>query len=243
MIEEMKKKLRALKLPGMLRVYETFLTAASDKILTNDDFFAQLVDAEYEERYTRRVTRYIKRAHLRCSAAMERIDFPSGRNLNKTQIKRLSECQWIEKTENIIINGATGAGKSYLASAFGHAACTREKKVLYFTMAKLFCFLREAKADNTYARTVKNIASHHVLIVDDFGLEPFTPETRRSFLEILDDRYGLGSTIIATQLPVEVWLEVIGEPTIAEAIVDRLVHNAHRIQIDGPSYRAKGGIR
>jgi len=241
MTEQTKKRLRILKLPGMLRAYEALLSSTPLQ-WTHDEFLAHLVDAEHEERYSRRVSRYLTRAHLRCNAVMERIDFNDDRNLNRSQISRLAEGTWIDKAQNIIVTGATGAGKSYLACALGHTACVLEKKVIYFTMAKLFCFLREAKADNSYARVVKNIASYHVLIIDDFGLEPFTPENRRAFLEILDDRYGLRSTIISTQLPVDVWLKVIGEPTVAEAIVDRLVHNAHRIQIDGSSYRSKGGI-
>jgi DNA replication protein DnaC len=204
---------------------------------TADEMVAHLVDAEWEERHTRRLVRLLKGARFRYQASMEQLDFSLPRNLDKNVILRFSDCRWIDKAQNIILTGPTGAGKSFIACALGHQACMQGYKVIYYNCSKLYAKLRLAQADGTYLKEVERIDRQKVLILDDFGLEALDGRTRLSLLELLEDRYGRASTVIASQIPVKQWHEIIGDATIADAVCDRVLHNAHRIELEGDSMR------
>lgn len=224
-------KMNELKLYGMRSAYQTALEMKQH--YTNDELLNYLVEAEIYERQNRLQNGRIKLAKFRYQAFISEIDFNADRKLDKTLITRLADCSFIQKAENIIITGKTGAGKSYLASAFGHQACVKGMTVLYANTSRLFSQLKISKADNSYPREIIKISKQQLLILDDFGMHPFDGESRLMLLDILEDRQGRNSTIVASQLPVSCWQEIIGEPTIADAILDRLVHNSHRIEIDG----------
>ena len=179
----------------------------------------------------------MKQARFRYQASVEEIDFQATRNLNKNKLLRLADCSFIERAENILITGPTGVGKSFIASALGHLACEKEYRTAYFNLQKLFSTLRMAKADLSYQKIISRLEKIDLLILDDFGLQTFDHENRLALLEIIDDRNGRKSTIIIAQLPVKSWYEVINDKTIADAILDRIVHQAHRIELKGESMR------
>jgi len=224
-------KMDELKLYGMSSAYQTSLEI--NQHYTADELLNYLVESEWLERQNRLQSGRIKQAKFRYQAMISEIDFSVNRNLDKTIIMRLADCSFMQRAENIIITGKTGSGKSYLASALGHQACVKGMKVLYANTNRLVSELRMSKADNSYPREIAKIARQQLLILDDFGMQPFDGESRLMLLDIMEDRHEKNSTIITTQLPVSCWQEIIGEPTIADAILDRLVHNAHRIEIEG----------
>ena len=233
------EKMSEMKLTGMKDAWLLMLDSRQSGSLTNDEMLAMLIESEYNYRQNRRHERLLKAARFRYNAAVEEIDFRSERNLDKTEMLRLAGCDFIRKKESIIITGATGAGKSYLASALGHQACAAGFKVLYYNIEKLFTKLKMLKADATDIKEKAKIEKHDLLILDDFGLQRLDTENRLNLLEIIEDRHGRKSTIITSQLPVSQWHEVIAEPTIADAILDRIVHTAHRIELKGSSMRKK----
>ena len=198
-----------------------------------------ITDAEWDERLNRRIERSISNAKFHYRADIENIIFDESRNLDRTLVLRLAECEFVEKNENILITGLTGVGKSYIATALGHLACQLGYKVNYFIAQKLFAMLRMSKADESYIRQTKRLEKQDLLIIDDFGMQPLDEMTRMMLLEIIEDRHQKSSTIIASQLPVEKWYDVIGESTIADAILDRLVHTSHRVELSGESMRKK----
>jgi len=232
-------KMQEMRLYGMLRSFNASLESGTMSKFTSDEFLAHLVDAEWDERHNRRLSRLIKAAKFRYQASFEEIDFEARRNLDKNLILRFSDCTWIEKRKDIIITGPTGVGKSFLASALGYQGCLHGFKVLYFNCGKLFPQLKFAKADGSYIKEINRIGKQNVLILDDFGLYPFDAQSRLSLLEIMEDRHGRGSTVISSQFPTASWHEVIGEPTIADAVCDRVVHSAFRIELKGESVRKK----
>ncbi len=231
------EKLKTMKLKGMARSFENCLKDSSFRNLTPDEMVAHLVDAEWDERYNRKLTALIKSARFRYQASFENLDFHSGRNLDKNQVNRFSDCDWIRKKENIIITGATGVGKSYIASALGNLACKNGYKVMYFNCMKLFSRLKFAKAEGNYVKEINLIQKQDVLILDDFGLEILDGPSRLTLLEIIEDRQGRASTIVTSQLAVKNWHDVIGDPTIADAVCDRVNHSAVRFELQGPSLR------
>ena len=233
------EKMSEMKLTGMKDAWLLMLDSRQSGSLTNDEMLAMLIESEYNYRQNRRHERLLKAARFRYNAAVEEIDFRSERNLDKTEMLRLAGCDFIRKKESIIITGATGAGKSYLASALGHQACAAGFKVLYYNIEKLFTKLKMLKADATDIKEKERIEKHDLLILDDFGLQRLDTENRLNLLEIIEDRHGRKSTIITSQLTVSQWHEVIAEPTIADAILDRIVHTAHRIELKGSSMRKK----
>jgi DNA replication protein DnaC len=233
------QKLEEMRLSGFTRAYREMMETGMNKEFTIDEIISHLVQAEWDERYNRRLQRLITRARFRYQANMEQINYSAKRELDKTMMLRLSSCDWIKKKQNIIIIGATGLGKSYLSSALGHRACQGGHKVFYRNCGKLFDELKIAKADGSYIKEISKIEKLDLLIMDDFGLKPLDNNQRLILLELLEDRHGKRSTIITSQVPVNKWYDIIGEPTIADAILDRLVHSSHRINLKGDSMRKK----
>ncbi|MDX1314969.1 MAG: IS21-like element helper ATPase IstB [Eudoraea sp.] len=227
------QKLEEMRLSGFSRAYREMTESNKGRDFTTDEIIAHLVQAEWDDRYNRRLHRLMTQARFRYKASMEEIDYVFKRNLDKNVILRLSTCDWITRRQNVIITGSTGLGKSFLASALGQQACQHGYKVYYRNCTKLFDELKIAKADGSYIKEINKIEKLHLLILDDFGLKPLDNNQRLMLLELLEDRHGKKSTIITSQLPVGKWYEIIGEPTIADAILDRLVHSSHRIELDG----------
>lgn len=231
------EKLQTLRLPGMLKALEEQQRMPDIGSLDFEERLGLLIDREMTERENRRLATRLKKAKLRHSCCIEDINFKASRGLNKTLILSLAACAWIARGLNLLICGPTGIGKSYLACALGHKACLEGYSVLYLRLPRLFEELRLAKADGRYGKLMLGYAKTDLLILDDWGLTPMTDPQRRDLLEILEDRYGKRSTIVTSQLPVTAWHEAIGDPTLADAILDRLVHNAHKIELKGDSLR------
>jgi DNA replication protein DnaC len=233
------EKMQSMKLFGMARAFrETYRNNSS---LTPDEMLAFLVDAEWDERFNRKLSRLIKEARFRQHTRIEEIDTRQSRNIDKNMVMRFTDPGWVRKAENIIITGATGSGKSFISSAFGYHACVNGFKTLYRNCLKLFSNLKMSKADGTFSREMRKIKYADLLILDDFCLSPMDAESRLALLEILDDRIGIKSTIIASQFPVKKWFEIIGDPTIADAIIDRIIHSSHKIELKGDSMRKNSG--
>ena len=224
------EKMKGMKLRGMAQAFENILRNPSAKF-TADEMAAYLVDAEHDDRYNRKMETLIKNGRFRYQAGLEGLDFSGSRNLDKNQMMRLTNCEWIKKKENVIISGATGSGKSYIASALGNQSCRLGYRTLYFSCMKLFTRLKHAKAEGSYSREISQIQKQELLILDDFGMEILDQFSRMALFEIIEDRQGENSTIITSQLPVKKWFEVIGDPTIADAICDRIVHSAVIIEL------------
>ena len=232
-------RMQKMKLYGMLRAFNQSLEAGMMNKVTADELLGHLIDAEWDDRHNRRLQRLIKAAKFRYQASLDEIDFNLDRGLDKNMLLRLSSSRWIEKRRDIIITGPTGVGKSFLASGLGFQGCMYGFRVLYFNCSKLFSQLRLSKADGTYNKELDRIQKQEMLVLDDFALHPFDTQSRLSLLEIMEDRHGRGSTVISSQFPVKSWHEIIGEPTIADAICDRIIHSAYRIELKGESVRKK----
>ena len=232
-------KMSHLKLHGMLRSYQSMLDSRQHHDLTHDELINILIQSEWEDRENKKIDRHTRLARFRYSASIEELNLTASRGLDKTQILRLADGSFIDKKENILITGATGVGKSYLASAFGHQACQLGYRTLYFNTQKLFSKLKMMKADGSYAREMAKIEKYDLLILDDFGLQQLDTTARMILLEIIEDRHGRKSTIVASQLPVAKWYEIIGDSTVADALLDRMVHTAHRLELKGESLRKK----
>jgi DNA replication protein DnaC len=237
MTQETLEKIKKLKLLGMARAYQTSLENNKLQQLSADELITLLVEAEWDDRLNRNIERRLRNAKFRYQSSIETIDFGADRNLDRNQMMRFAECTYIRKQENILITGSTGIGKSHIATALGHQACTLGFKVYYANMAKLFSKLKMGKADGSYIREISRIERQDLLILDDFGLLPIDNQNRSALMEIIEDRHKKASMIITSQLPVNRWHEVIGEKTIADAILDRIVHDAHRIELKGESLR------
>jgi DNA replication protein DnaC len=237
-MNETLEKLKQMKLTGMARAFQLTMESGKNEKFTPDEMIAHLVESEWDERYNRRLQRSTLRAKFRYKASLEQVNYDDGR-LDKNQVIRLAECGFINKKENIIITGSTGIGKSFLASSIGHKACSMGFRVLYQHHSKIFSKLKIAKADGTYLKELAKIERQHLLLIDDFGITPLDAQSRATLMEIMEDRHGKSSTIITSQLPVTKWHEVIGEETIADAILDRLIHDSHRIEMKGESMRRK----
>jgi DNA replication protein DnaC len=230
--------MKQMRLAGMARAFEQTLQSGKNEKYTPDEMVEHLVESEWDERYNRKLDRTVKLARFRYKSSIEEIAFDDG-SLDRNQVERLATCDFIKRKENIIITGSTGVGKSYLASALGHQACSLGYKVLYQHSSKLFARLKIAKADGSILKELLKIEKQHILLIDDFGIQPLDNQSRSILMEIIEDRHGKGSTIITSQVPVGLWHEIIGEPTIADAILDRIVHDAHRIEMTGESMRKK----
>jgi len=230
-------KLSQMRFYGMQHAYKALLESGKQDALTNDEMIALLVQAEWEDRENRKIERYLKSAKFRYLANVEELDLTAQRGLDRTLMLRLADCTFVQRKENVLITGPTGAGKSYIASALGHQACMSGYRALYFNAQKMFPQLNMSKADGTYLKQLARIEKHELLIIDDFGLQPLDANSRMMLLEVLEDRHGVKSTIMASQLPVASWYDVIGDSTIADAILDRLLNSSHRIELKGESMR------
>ena len=236
-------RLVTLGLTGMAKAFEEQQQQPDIAALGFEERFALLVDREATERENKRLVNRLRFAKLRQNAVVEDIDTKAPRGLDKTLLQRLIAGEWIERHQNLLIIGPTGVGKSWIACALGHKACRSNRSVIYRRLPRLFDALAPARGDGQHARLLKMLARVDLLILDDWGLAPMLPEQRRDLLEIMEDRHGRGSTIVTSQLPVEHWHEIIGDPTIADAILDRLVHNAHRLTLKGESLRKAAAKR
>lgn len=227
-----------MKLTGMLSSWnEQRATPKSDE-MSFDERFGLIVDAEELCRETRRLGRTLKQAKLKITAAcVEGIEDAAKRGLDRAVIRQLAACRWAAEAQNIAITGATGTGKTYLACAFAHQACRKGYRALYRRMPALFQELRLARADGSHPREMARLARVSVLVIDDFGIVPLSDFDRQDLLELLDDRYDAGSLIISGQLPPEQWHEYIADPTLADAICDRILHRTHTLKLSGPSRR------
>ena len=231
-----KNRLNELKFYGMQDAFQAYLQTGQNQ-LSGVELLDHLLQQEWEFRQNRNISTRIRQARFRYQASVEQIDCTTHRNLSKDLLLRLADCSFIKKKENVLITGSTGVGKSFIASALGHQACIMGYKVLYFNTLKLFSQLKMARADDTYLKELNRMEKHHLLILDDFGLQVLDNNTCLSLLEIIEDRHGKTSTIVTSQVPVENWYDLLGEQTIADAVLDRLVHASHRIELQGESMR------
>jgi DNA replication protein DnaC len=233
------EQLRQLGLAGMARAFEELAVNARGAELDHAEWLGLLLDRELADRQDRRLRARLRYARLRHNAAVEDVAYRTARGLDRALFHKLAQGNWIKEQQNLIIVGPSGVGKSWLACALGHRACRDNLSVLYQRIPRLFSDLALARGDGRYARLMRALGGVKLLILDDWGLEPLTAEQRHDLLEIVEDRYGRGATLITSQIPVDRWHDLIGDPTLADAILDRVVHNAHRIQLRGESLRRK----
>lgn len=232
-------QLKELKLPGMARSYESVLQLSTHQQPEAHALIAQMCDAEKQSRVHYKTQFFLKLSKLRYAATIEEISFTKDRNLIKEQVLQLSDCSYLDRAENILISGATGSGKSFLACALGHQACVMGYKTLYLNLNRFTEKLMTAKLDGTFVKLLNQLEKTSLLILDDFGLAPMEQNTRLALLQILEDRYAKRSIMIASQIPINKWHEAINEPTLADAIMDRLMANANRFELKGESLRKK----
>ncbi len=232
-------RMNLMKLYGMHGAFKTAIETGKTDDYTLDQFVSMITDAEWDDRNNRRIQRLIKNARFHYKASVENIIYDKSRNIDQLKILRLAECEYLDKYENVLLTGSTGVGKSYIATALGYQACIQGYRAMYFNTTKLFSMLKIAKADGSYLRTLAKMERQNLIILDDFGLQPLDSQNRIALLEILEDRHNKGSIIVTSQIPVKGWYEIIGEKTIADAILDRLVHQSHRIELEGESMRRK----
>jgi DNA replication protein DnaC len=232
-------QLKQLKLHGMADAYQAVLSLPVQDQPSIHQFIARLTEAENQHRVHIKTQAYLKQSKLRYNAVLEQVYCNTARNLTQEHLLSVADCGFIERSENILITGATGCGKSYLACAIGRQACSFGYKTLYLGMTRFLERIAQSKLDGTYIKMLNQFEKTHLLILDDFGLHPMEKITRLALLQILEDRYGKKSTLIASQLPFDKWYLYIGESTIADAIMDRLSGNAHRFDLKGESLRRK----
>ena len=232
------EKLSSMKLTAMGQEYRRQLENAATGALSFEERFAMLTDAEWTVRHNNRLKRLLNQANLRIKdACLEDLDYASIRNLDRGYVARLADLAWVSEHRNLIITGATGTGKSYLGCAFGNAACRKSLKVRYYRVNRLLTDLAIGQGDGTYNKLMKDLKKTDLLILDDWGMTVFNPAGGRDLLEVVEDRFGYRSTIISGQFPVKQWHSLFEDSTVADAVLDRLVHNSYRFELKGPSKR------
>jgi DNA replication protein DnaC len=236
------EKLQALRFHGMFIALEEQMQMTDIGSLTFEDRLGLLIDREMTERDNRRLAARLKKAKLRQNASLEDVDLRYSRGLDKSLLMQLGQCRWLKEHQNVLIIGPTGVGKTYLACALAHKACREGYGALYFRLSRLLYDLGIAKGDGRYDKLLNAMARADLLVFDDWGLDTFSKEQQHDLLEILEDRHGRRSTLITSQLPVQHWHDILGDPTLADAILDRLVHNAHKIDLKGDSMRKKKSL-
>jgi DNA replication protein DnaC len=234
-------QLHALGLHGMAKAFDELAANGQADGLDRLEWLTLLLDREASLRQDKRFTSRLRAARLRQQAAVEDVDYRSQRGLDRALFQKLAEGDWIKGHDNLVLVGPTGVGKSWLAAALGHKACRDNQSVLYQRVPRLFEDLALGRGDGRHPRLLKSLGRADLLILDDWGLEPLDAGARHDLLEILEERYGRRSTMITSQLPVDRWHDIIGDPTYADAILDRLIHNAHRIELSGESLRRGRG--
>ena len=238
LIEPTMEKLRTLKLNALATAWEKQQGDPSMAELSFDERLALLVDVEVLHRDNARLTKVLRDAKLRFSnACVEDVDYPPARHLDRAVMRQLATCRWVKDHRSILVIGATGTGKTYIACALAQQACRQGYKAVYKRVTRLFEELTLARADGSYGRLLDRFAKVDVLVLDDWGLATIPPASRHDLLEVIDDRTGTRSTIVTSQLPVKLWHDHIGDPTVADAILDRLLNSAHRLELKGPSRR------
>ncbi len=230
-------KLKQLKLTGMLRALQEQEGIPDIRSMPFEERFGLIVDREITEKDNRRMQTRLRAAKLKQNSALEDVDFKTSRGLDRSLIMKLAGCEWVNEHLNVLITGATGLGKTYLACALAHKACREGYSSYYVKLTRLFQELDIGRADGRYAKVMRQLAKADVMIMDEWGLAVLTDQHRRDLLEILDDRYNMRSTIIISQLPQANWHEAVGDPTLADAILDRVVHNAYKINLSGKTMR------
>ena len=233
------EKLHTLRLSGMARAFEQQLTMPDIETLSTEERLGLMLDCELTERHQRRLKTRLRRAKLRHDAAIEDIDYRYPRGLDKSLMTTLATSMWVHQHHNVLICGPTGIGKSWLACALAHKACRDGLSALYVRVPRFFRELSIAKGDGRYPKLINTLAKTDLVVFDDFGSSTLKDEHRRDLLEILEDRYDVRSTLVTSQFPVKNWHELIGDPTLADAILDRLVHNAYKIHLKGDSMRKR----
>ena len=236
------EKLKQMRLGAMAQLHLQHVKNNQLNDITADEYLALLTDHEWEDRQNRKIDRLFKQANFRQKASLAEINYASSRNLDKNMFVRLGSLDFITKKENLILTGASGVGKSYLAQALGHQACMMGYKTIYSNTARLFKKLKLSKIDGTYLKELNKLLKADLLILDDFGLQAFDNHARETLMDIIDDRYNKTSTILSSQIPVSAWYDIIGEGTIADAILDRIVNSSHRLDLKGESLR-KGVLK
>jgi DNA replication protein DnaC len=242
LIHPLAERLRGLGLAAMADAFLEMQTTSAATDLPREDWLGLLLDREATSRENKRLRRKLSLAKLRQNAVIEDTDYRTQRGLDRALFQKLADCDWIRHHQHLIICGPCGVGKSWLACALGHKACREGFSVLYRRAPRLFAELATARGEGRLARMLTNLERTRLLIIDDWGPEPLTAEQRRDLLEIVDDRYEKGSLLVTSQLPVTRWHELVGDPTIGDAILDRVVHRAHRIDLKGPSLRKRHAV-
>ena len=236
------EKLKQMRLGAMAQLHHQYVNNNQLNDITADEYLALLADHEWEDRENRKIDRLFKQANFRQQASLAEVNYTSSRNLDKNMFNRLGTLDFMTRKENVILTGASGVGKSYLAQALGHQACTMGYKTIYTNTARLFKKLKLGKVDGTYLKELNKLLKADLLILDDFGLQAFDNHARETLMDIIDDRYNKTSTILSSQIPVSAWYDIIGEGTIADAILDRIVNSSHRVDLKGESLR-KGVLK
>ncbi|SRR3972149_5122706 len=231
------EKLHALRLTGMAQAFEEQINMPQIDSLSFEERLGLMVDREMTQRENRHLKTRLQKAKLRQTAAIEDVDYRHPRGLDRALMTKLASCAWISHHHNVLITGPTGCGKTFLACALAHKACREGYTAHYLRVPRLLQDLHIAKGDGRYGKILSGLARTHLLVFDDWGLSKLTDEQRHDLLEIIEDRHGLRSTIVATQLPLDKWHDIIGDPTLADAILDRLIHNAYKITLKGESMR------